>query len=83
MRARVRYVYNLSSFLLSMDDGMVRVSVEGIKNGLYANTVAQTKTFDMNTEVAMFPDEFYSFVKELQEQLAEGKIDRILIQRRP
>ena len=66
-----------------MDDGMVRVSVEGIKNGLYANTVAKTKTFDINTEVAMFPDEFYSFVKELQEQLAEGKIDRILIQRRP
>jgi hypothetical protein len=66
-----------------MGDGMVRVSVEGIKNGLYANTVTQTKTFDMNTESAMFPDEFYSFVKELQEQLAEGKIDRILIQRRP
>jgi hypothetical protein len=37
----------------------------------------------MNTEAAMFPDEFYSFVKELQEQLAEGKIDKILIQRRP
>jgi hypothetical protein len=66
-----------------MGDGMVRVSVEGIKNGLYANTMAQTKKFDMNTESAMFPDEFYSFVKELQEQLAEGKIDRILIQRRP
>ena len=66
-----------------MGDGMVRVSVEGIKNGLYANTVVQTETFDMNTEAAMFPDEFYSFVKELQEQLAEGKIDRILIQRRP
>jgi len=62
---------------------MVRVSVEGIKNGLYANTVVQTETFDMNTGVAMFPDEFYSFVKELQEELAEGKIDRILIQRRP
>jgi hypothetical protein len=66
-----------------MDDGMVRVSVEGIKNGLYANTVVQTETFDMNTEAAMFPDEFCSFVKELQEELAEGKIDRILIQRRP
>ena len=62
---------------------VVRVSVEGIKTGLYANTVVQTKTFDMNTEATMFPDEFYSFVKELQEQLAEGKIDRILIQRRP
>ena len=66
-----------------MSDGMVRVSVEGIKNGLYVNTVAQTKTFDMNTEAAMFPDEFYSFVKDLQEQLAQGIIDRILIQRRP
>ena len=41
------------------------------------------KTFDMNAEAVMFPDEFYSFVKELQEQLAEGKIDRILIQRWP
>jgi hypothetical protein len=58
---------------------MMRVSVEGIKNGLYANTVAQTKTFDMNAEAVMFPDESYSFVKEVQEQLAEGKIDRILI----
>jgi hypothetical protein len=66
-----------------MGDDVVRVSVEGIKNGLYVNTVAQTKTFDMNTEATMFPDEFYSFVKDLQEQLAEGKIDRILIQRRP
>jgi hypothetical protein len=65
-----------------MDDGMVRVSVEGTKNSLYANTVAETKTFDMNAEAAMFPDEFYSFVKDLQEQLAERKIDRILIQRR-
>jgi hypothetical protein len=62
---------------------MVRVSVEGIKNGLYANTVVQTRAFDMNAEAVMLPDEFYSFVKELQEQLAEGKIDRILIQRRP
>jgi uncharacterized protein (DUF2141 family) len=62
---------------------VVRVSVEGIKTGLYANTVVQTKTFDMNTEAAMFPDEFYSFVKELQEQLAQGIIDRMLIQRRP
>ena len=62
---------------------VVRVSVEGIKTGLCANTVVQTKTFDMNTEAAMFPDEFYSFVKELQGQLAEGKIDRILIERRP
>ncbi|MGD0977753.1 MAG: hypothetical protein ABR962_01285 [Candidatus Bathyarchaeia archaeon] len=41
---------------------MVRVSVEGIKNGLYANTVAQTKTFDMNTEAAMFPDEFSALI---------------------
>jgi hypothetical protein len=62
---------------------MVRVSVQGIKNGLYANTVVQTETFDMNTEGAMYPDEFYSVVKELQEQLAEAKIDRILIQRAP
>jgi hypothetical protein len=62
---------------------VVRVSVEGIKTGLYANTVVQTKTFDMNTEATMFPDEFYSFVKELQEQLAQGIIDRMLIQRRP
>ena len=62
---------------------VVRVSVEGIKTGLYANTVVQTKTFDMNKEAAMFPDEFYSFVKELQEQLAQGIIDRMLIQRRP
>jgi hypothetical protein len=62
---------------------VVRVSVEGIKTGLYVNTVVQTKTFDMNTEAAMFPDEFYSFVKELQEQLAQGIIDRMLIQRRP
>jgi hypothetical protein len=62
---------------------VVRVSVEGIKTGLYANTVVQTKTFDMNTEAAMFPDEFYRFVKELQEQLAQGIIDRMLIQRRP
>ena len=62
---------------------VVRVSAEGIKTGLYANTVVQTKTFDMNTEAAMFPDEFYSFVKELQEQLAQGIIDRMLIQRRP
>jgi hypothetical protein len=59
-----------------MGDDVVRVSVEGIKNGLYVNTVTQTKTFDMNTEATMFPDEFYSFVKELQEQLAEGRIDR-------
>jgi hypothetical protein len=62
---------------------VVRVSVEGIKTGLYVNTVVQTKTFDMNTEATMFPDEFYSFVKELQEQLAQGIIDRMLIQRRP
>ena len=66
-----------------MGDGVVRVCVEGIKNGLHVNTVAQTKTFDMNTEAAMFPDEFYSFVKELQQQLAQGTIDRIFIQRRP
>jgi hypothetical protein len=62
---------------------MVRVSVQGIKNGLYANTVVQTETFDMNREGILYPDEFYSVVKELQEQLAEGKIDRILIQRAP
>jgi len=62
---------------------MVRVSVQAIKNGLYSNTVVQTETFDMNTEAAMYPDEFYSLVKELQEQLAEGRIDRILIQRAP
>jgi hypothetical protein len=36
-----------------MGDDVVRVSVEGIKNGLYANTVAQTKTFDMNTEATI------------------------------
>jgi len=62
---------------------MVRVSVQGIKNGLYANTVVETETFDMNTKEGMYPDEFYTFVKHLQEQLAEAKIDRILIQRAP
>ena len=62
---------------------MVRVNVQAIKNGLYTNTVVQTETFDLNKKDVMYPEEFHSLVKELQEQLAEGKIDRILIQRAP
>lgn len=43
--------------------------------------VVDSKTFAMNTNTAMYPDEFYSYVNDLQEQLAEGKVDKIVIER--
>jgi hypothetical protein len=40
-----------------------------------------SKTFDMNTDDGNYPDEFYNYVSDLQAQLAESRIDGIIIRK--
>lgn len=58
----------------------MEISVKGIRHRVFGEKVADYRDMSYKTDGnATLPDEFYQFLSMCQEELVDGKLDKIVI----